>query len=142
MIRTRGWRILKAPSNEQFVTSDNPVVTAMPINGLLNPGWGFNKEGVLIFFPVRYDTCVVIGSMCDEMRTASIEDVRSINEVLIRSCHRFVYSHSYSEPIEQTVNQYAKSAIPGKTAFVLSKEKIPSAKNYLLNYRGHVGSTS
>ena len=39
------WRVLRPPDGLEFVTSDNPLITFVPLgNGKLHPGYGFRKK--------------------------------------------------------------------------------------------------
>ena len=49
---TRPWGVWRAPEACEFITSDNPLVTFLPVNGEFAPGHGFGVPGVVTAFPL------------------------------------------------------------------------------------------
>jgi hypothetical protein len=126
------WQIWRAPEGVEFVTSDNPLVTFIPLgNGELNPGHGLNKKDVIVAFPLAPCACLAMGAIGPESITLTEDRVGKINEAVIRLCDRYVYSKTFSEEIEDLVSSYAGSVRYGENAFLPLGLKVPTAKDFL-----------
>lgn len=58
---TRPWGVWRAPEACEFITSDNPLVTFLPVNGEFAPGHGFGVPGVVTAFPLAPSAALIIG---------------------------------------------------------------------------------
>jgi hypothetical protein len=115
----RPWQVLMAPAGTEFITSDNPVITFIKLKGdLWHPGHGFRKPGVVVAFPLAPDACLTIGTEGPEYEEVDAATVTRMNELVVRSCDRFVYSHTFSKEIEVMVNTISRTSVPGETAFI------------------------
>jgi hypothetical protein len=97
----RAWQVWEAPIHQQFITSDNPVITMLPVNGDFAPGFGFNAAGVLVAFPLNWKSCLIVGRNQNSFRTADSQEVERANEIQIRSMLYNVYSHRGITPPPQ-----------------------------------------
>src|SRR5438128_162191 len=76
----RPWQVWKAPDRQEFITSDNPVVTMFPINDDFAPGFGFNSPGVLVAVPLNSNGCLVFGgNPTGPFKEISVETLRRAN---------------------------------------------------------------
>jgi hypothetical protein len=113
------WQVLKAPAGAEFVTSDNPVVTFLRLReDLWHPGHGFRKPGVVIAFPLAPTACLTVGVEGPEFQEVDAATVTRMNEIVVRCCDRFVYSKTFSNGIQEMVNAFARTSVPGETAFI------------------------
>lgn len=128
------WQLWIAPAGIEFITSDNPVVSFVPLaNGELHPGHGFAKPETVIAFPLAPDTCLVMGipGPNEVIRVKKDnQSVNKLNEVLIMLCDRYVYSKTRSEEIRKAVDQFAGSARYGVSAFVRVGNERPSVRDF------------
>jgi Protein of unknown function (DUF4238) len=120
----KSWQVWHAPENTEFVTSDNPVVTFRRFftesGEFWNPGYGFGTKNVLIAFPLAPPACLVMTDTPFRGSRARVnaDIVQRVNEMLIRSCDRFVYSLTPSVKIAETVDHFGGTSIPGLNAFI------------------------
>jgi hypothetical protein len=132
LLKKRPWRILRPPGGVEFVTSDNPLVTFVPLgNGLLHPGYGFGREDADAAFPLAPNACLLMGKAWGVPSSLDKPAVGALNDVLINICDRYVYSKTLSREIQQRVDQYGGSARYGVNAFVPLGIKIPLARQFL-----------
>jgi hypothetical protein len=130
MLLQKPWQIWRAHAGVEFVTSDNPVVTFVPLrNGEWHPGYGFGRPDVMAAFPLAPCACLVIGSSGPESITADAGQVAKVNEIVIRLCDRFVYSKTFSMEVRRHVDAYGGTTRYGETAFLLLMR--PTAKEFL-----------
>jgi hypothetical protein len=127
----RPWQVWEAPAHQQFVTSDNPVVTMLPINGDFAPGFGFNAEHLLVAFPLNWRSCLIVGRNQKSFRTADSHEVERANEIQIRCMLRNVYSHTKSAVVEGAVNEYGASSKFGENAFIVPGDRLPAIKELI-----------
>jgi len=128
---------MACPDGVEFVTSDNPLVTFMPYgNGLLNPGHGFRKDGVVAAFPLAPNACLAMGVPGSESVVLDTEAVTRVNEVVVQLCDRFVYSKTFSEDIHNLVDELGGNKKYGESAFVPLGIVVPTVKNFLRQYLG------
>jgi hypothetical protein len=132
----RRMRILKAPPGKQFVTSDNPLVTFMPLeHGPFLPGEGFHKPTTMMVFPIAPNACLFFGGDDPTVRHyVDAEMVDKINEILIASAHHFVFTQTEDAEI-QAMSQHIGTRIFGKTAFVPSGP-LPTPRDFLIDKLG------
>src|SRR5216684_2647130 len=115
----RPWQVWKAPTGTEFVTSDNPVVTFLKLTEeAWHPGHGFRKPGVVIAFPLAPTACLTIGIEGRYFREVDQAMVMRMNEMTVRCCDRFIYSKTFDKSIEEMVNSFARTSVPGVNAFV------------------------
>lgn len=128
------WQLWIAPAGMEFITSDNPVVSFVPLsNGEFHPGHGFAKPETVIAFPLAPDTCLVMGipGQNSIMRVnVDAQTANKLNEVLILLCDYYVYSNTRSDDIKELVDKCAGAARYGKNAFVRIGEERPSVKDF------------
>ncbi len=59
---SKPWQVWEAPSGAEFVTSDNPLVTFLPITPKVwHPGHGFREPNVVVAFPLAPTGCLTMG---------------------------------------------------------------------------------
>lgn len=115
----KAWQVWEAPSGSEFVTSDNPVVTFIRLaEDLWHPGHGYRKPNVAVAFPLAPTACLTVGITGPDSLKVDAAKVTRVNEIVIRSCDRFVYSKTRSQEIVQMVNNCAGTSVPGENAFV------------------------
>jgi hypothetical protein len=115
----RPWQVLKAPAGTEFITSDNPVITFIKLKeDLWHPGHGFRKPGVVVAFPLAPSACLTIGIEGREYEDVDASTVMRMNDLVVRCCDRFVYSHTLSTEIEGMVKAVSRTSVPGETAFI------------------------
>jgi len=78
---------------------------------------GYRLVGVLGDSPLHEGTGVSPGGLPRRQRPATYDRVW-VNEMLIRSCDRFVYSLTPSLKIAKMVDNFGGTSIPGVNAFI------------------------
>ncbi len=137
LVKKRPWRIVRPPDGIEFVTSDNPVVSFVPLgNGLLHPGYGFGKEIADVAFPLAPDACLLMGTASNISTSLEKPAVDALNNVIIDICDRYVYSKTLSDEMRQRVDQFGGSARYGVNAFVPLGVKMPLAREFLRTHFG------
>ena len=120
----KSWQVWHSPDDTEFVTSDNPVVTFLrfptPQDEIWHPGYGLGTKNVVIAFPLAPTACLVMTDIPfrDSRAAVNAATIPRTNEMLIRSCDRFVYSRTESLEIAEMMDQFRASSIPGQTAFL------------------------
>jgi Protein of unknown function (DUF4238) len=132
----RPWQVWIAPAGNEFVTSDNPIVTFVRFGDLWSPGHGFNTPGVVVAFPLASTACLIVGTSGPEYETVDETAVRRINELVVASCDRFVYARTRSTEIERTVNNLAHTSVPGETAFIGKMLDASAMEKYMRDFLG------
>lgn len=100
---SRSWNLCKCKDNDEFITSDNPIMLmnintldVRPLsNGILNPF-------TVIFYPISPKLLLVSPEQVMEgndyfdggIYFLNTDDVRKINKKQFEQCYRHVYSHS------------------------------------------------
>lgn len=131
----RPWQVWKTAPGQEFITSDSPVVTLLPINDDFAPGFGFNAPGVLIAFPLNWNSCLVVGASGREtFRELDEQTLDQTNEMQIRCMFQNVYSHSRSDRIAAAVNTYGATCRFGENAFVVPGDFLPKLKEFMLKH--------
>lgn len=148
----RRWQIWEAPAEAEFVTSDNPVITFIPIGpNLWHPGYGFNTPNVVAAFPLAPTACLVVAS--DNMlgnpaalqiheigdqqhKIVDASTVSRINELVISCSDRFVYAKNCDANIEQAVNDIGHTTVPLVNAFL---HPFPGARQIEEHLRKTIG---
>jgi hypothetical protein len=137
LLKKRPWRTVRPPDGMEFVTSDNPVVSFVPLgNGLLHPGYGFGKEIADVAFPLAPDACLLMGTAWNVPTSLEKPAVDALNQAPIDICDRYVYSKTLSDEIRQRVDQYGGSSRYGVNAFRLLGVKVPLAREFLRTHFG------
>jgi hypothetical protein len=132
LLKKEPWRILRPPLGLQFVTTDNPLITFVPLgNGLLHPGYGFGKEIADAAFPLAPDACLLMGKAWNVARTLEGEMLAHLNEAFISICDKYVYSKTMSDEVNEMVQKYAGTCRYGESAFMPIGLKLPSARAFL-----------
>src|SRR5258708_40236939 len=73
LLLQKPWRLWRAQPEAEFVTSDNPVISFVPVgNGELSPGYGFRFPGVVVAFPLSPGACLVMGDVGPELHRLDI----------------------------------------------------------------------
>lgn len=135
LLLQKPWRLWRAQPESEFVTSDNPVISFVPVgNGELSPGYGFRFPGVVIGFPLCPDACLAMGDVGPELYRLDISGMTKINEIMVRSCDRYVYSKTHSDQIDQMVNEYGGTARYGVTTHIPLGMKLPKVKDFIRRY--------
>ena len=134
VVLKKPWQLWYAPEGMEFVTSDNPFVSFIPLgNGRLNSGHGFRKPETLAAFPVAPHVCLGMGVTGPESVTIEAAFVSEINRTIIELCERYVYSKTRSEEIRQLVDQCANTRRYGVNAFLPLGINVPTAKDFVLH---------
>jgi len=116
---SKPWQVWQAPSGAEFVTSDNPLVTFLPITEeVWHPGHGFHRPGVVVAFPLAPTACLMMGIVGKEFKSVSEATVMRLNDIVIRASDRFVYAKTPDEKIAKMVEEVGGTSVPGKNAFV------------------------
>jgi hypothetical protein len=132
LLKKEPWRILRPPDGEQFVTTDNPLITFVPIgNGLLHAGYGFRKEEAVAAFPLAPEACLVMGNAWSVPTTLDTGSLTSLNQALITICDRYTYSKTLSEQIQETVQKCAGICRYGVNALMPAGLNMPTAQQFL-----------
>jgi hypothetical protein len=131
------WQLWTAPDETEFIASDSPLVTVMPINGLFAPGYGFDKPGVLVFFPLRPSDCLVMGEHPGYPRRGiSPELVDKVNRSLAWSATRYIYARSHSAELETMIRENGFQLKPGVNSFLLPGDWRPILREFLRHKLG------
>lgn len=137
LLKKRPWRVLRPPDGTEFVTSDNPVVSFVPLgNGVLHPGYGFGQDRADILFPLAPDACLLMGRAWNVPTHLDKGAVDAVNNVIIDICDRYVYSRTFSNEIRPRVDQFGGSSRYGENAFRLLGVKVPLAREFLRTHFG------
>jgi hypothetical protein len=137
LLKKRPWRILRPPEGVEFVTSDNPLVTFVPLgNGVLHPGYGFRRTDADAAFPLAPNACLLMGSAWNVPTSLDKTAVDSLNDALISVSDRYVYSKTLSHEVQERVERYSGTIRYGVNAFMPLGVKIPLARQFL---RAHFG---
>jgi Protein of unknown function (DUF4238) len=120
------------PDDIEFVTSDNPLVTFIPLlHGPFAPGYGFKVPGVVAAFPLSSNACLMMDLEARAQSRVDVETVRKLSGVIVQLCDRYVYSKTYSGKLQCVVAEQAGTARYGGTAFTQAGLKMPSVKEFM-----------
>ena len=137
LLKKAPWRILRPPDGTEFITSDNPLVTFVPLqHGVLHPGYGFRKEEADAAFPLAPDACLLMGHAWNVSTTLNQHDLDMLNDALISIADRYAYSRTLSTDIRDSVDKFAGSSRYGVNAFVPLGLKVPPARQFLRTHFG------
>lgn len=71
------WEVWQAPEGLEFITSDNPLVSAVPLShGKFHPGYGFGKQEIIALFPLAPTACLAAGAFTSGTSLISAVDYR------------------------------------------------------------------
>jgi Protein of unknown function (DUF4238) len=133
VILQKPWQLWNAPQGIEFVTSDNPFISFVPMaNGRLNSGHGLRKTETIGVFPLAPHVCLAMGVKGPDSVTIQSGLATNINNTVIELCERYVYSKSRSEEIRKVVDQLANSRQYGVNAFLPLGLNVPTAKDFVL----------
>jgi hypothetical protein len=137
LLKKRPWRILRPPDGIEFVTSDNPLVTFVPLgNGVLHPGYGFRRTDADAAFPLAPDACLLMGNAWDVPTSLDKAATENLNDALISVSDWYVYSKTLSRETQERVDQYGGTSVYGVNAFMPLGIKIPLARQFLRTHFG------
>ncbi len=120
----KSWQVWHAPEGCEFVTSDCPIVTFVRFptqhEEIWHPGYGFGTKNVVIAFPLAPTACLVMTDtpFRDSRAKVDADTVGRVNQMVISSCDRFVYSLTPSQKIAEMVDHFGATSIPGVNAFI------------------------
>jgi hypothetical protein len=125
LLQKKHWQIWHAPAGAEFITSDNPLCTFLPINNEFAPGFGFAKPGVLAALPLNPAACLIMGTLDPaEHRTVDATVVRQVNEIVAAGMTRYAYSEGKSDEIEYLVRKFGSTLVFGENAFLVPKNEL------------------
>ncbi len=112
------WQVWLAPCGSEFVTCDSPVMTLRFDNwGRYYVGDGFGRDGVVALLPISPKACLFAGLQGYPTRLIDQHDVAEINNVVISSAARFVYSKTRNDNVDTVVQGRGGSIRYGVDAF-------------------------
>jgi hypothetical protein len=127
------WEIWQAPEGLEFITSDNPLVSAVMLrHGKFHPGYGFRKREIIALFPLAPAACLAAGEFVAGTkgvvgyRSVKASIVTEINEAMLSISDRYVYSKTLSEEVRQAVDLYGGTIRYGVNALMPVDVKMPS----------------
>jgi hypothetical protein len=125
----KNWQVWAAPDGIEFVTSDNPLVTMLPIKDVFAPGFGFNFPQVLCAFPLNPNRCLVAGKDTDQsFAHVDGRTVELVNEIQIRCMFQNTYSKTKREQTQKTINELGGTTRFGENAFLMPGDFLPTMK--------------
>jgi hypothetical protein len=132
LLKKKPWRVVRPPEGTEFVTSDNPLVTFVPLgNGVLHPGYGLGREDAVAAFPLAPDACLLMGHAWQVPSSFDSAAVSSVNDVVISISDRYVYSRSFSAEIKGMVDKFGGSCRYGVNAFMPLGLNMPLPRQFL-----------
>src|SRR2546427_850226 len=134
------WQVWKS-STAEFITSDNPMVTFVPITkDVWHPGYGLTYPGVVVLFPLAPEVCLTMGISGAYVISVDAERVNKVNQTVTSVCDRFVYSRTRSEEIKSLVDTYAGTIKYGVNALMPVGLRMPSLREFIREKLGIRGS--
>lgn len=124
------WHVWFAPESVEFITCDNPLVSALPINQKFAPGFGFARQDVFVFFPVNPRACLVMRQAPAQSRRVAPGIVEAVNEVLVYSITKNAYSRTRSQRVAENVAEFGGKLRFGENAFVIPDMQL-SVRSFL-----------
>jgi hypothetical protein len=132
LLRKEPWQVLRPPDGFEFVTSDNPLITFVPLpHGKLHPGYGFRRREAAAAFPLAPTACLLMGDAWTTSRNLGADNLRELNETFISLSDVYVYSKTYSAQVEQATQAYGGSFRYGVNAFIPVGLKVPTARQFI-----------
>jgi Protein of unknown function (DUF4238) len=127
------WEVWQAVEGEEFITSDNPLVSAVLLpHGKFHPGYGFGKKEIIALFPLSPTACLAAGAFARGTkgivgyRTVTSAMVNEINEAVISISDRYVYSKTLSDAVQKNVDLFGGSIRYGINALMPVGIQLPS----------------
>jgi hypothetical protein len=137
LLNKRPWRVLRPAEGTEFVTSDNPLVTFVPLkHGVLHPGYGFRREDADAAFPLAPDACLLMGHAWNVPTSLDKAATDNLNDALICVSDRYVYLRRLSREIQERVDKYGGTSRYGVNAFMPLGIKVPLARQHLRTHFG------
>jgi hypothetical protein len=122
---TLAFKLLKAPGEACFLTSDNPVVVLNQFCASAEPHRnfaGFSKSGFQLLLPISPNLCLIfydakiykLGSPRHRLIRISKNDVELVNALQIQSAENFLYFHepALEKDVQNLVSLYTKLRVP------------------------------
>ena len=130
LLKKTPWRVLRPPQGKEFITTDNPLVTFLPLqNGKLHPGYGFNFKGSVSVFALAPDACLSMGGW-QVPNTLSETTLSELHETVIKICDRYVYSKTRADSVQTLVANHAGEFRYGVNALIPTGG-LPDARQFL-----------
>jgi len=127
------WEVWQAPEGLEFITSDNPLVSAVLLpHGKFHPGHGFGKQEIIALFPLAPIACLAAGAFTSGTngvvgyRSVTASTVTEVNEAILSISDRYVYSKTRSDDVQKTVDLYGGTFRYGVNALMPVGIKLPS----------------
>jgi len=127
------WEVWQAVEGVEFITSDNPLVSAVLLpHGKFHPGYGFRKKEIIALFPLAPTACLAAGAFATGTkgivgyRTVTAAMVNEINEAVISISDRYVYSKVLSDTVQKNVDMFGGSIRYGINALMPVGIQLPS----------------
>ena len=131
LLQKESWRVIRTAGDAEFVTTDNPLITFLPLgSGMLHPGYGFRRQEIVAVFPLAPGACLAMGNAWPVSRTLDARTLSHLNEALIATSDRYVYSKTRSVEVQEAVQKYGGNVKYGENAFIAGG-KIPTARQAL-----------
>jgi hypothetical protein len=131
LLKKTPWRVLRPPQGGEFITSDNPLVTFIPLpNGKLHPGYGFNVKGSVSVFALAPDACLSMGPWAVP-NTLSEITLSELHEVVISIYDRYAYSKTNADAVQTLVANHAGEFRHGINALMSYGVKLPDARQII-----------
>ena len=130
------WQVWVSSGTAEFVTSDTPVSTASFKGSGLVPGVGFGVPGVLVFFPLSPNACLVMGNSGRDYQPVRLEVIDSVNRNTIMFARMHVFGRSRSLKIDDEVQRYVSSLKFGENAFVVAGDYLAQFKQIIASQFG------
>lgn len=130
LLKKTPWRVLRPPQGKEFITTDNPLVTFLPLqSGKLHPGYGFNFQGSVSVFALAPDACLSMGEWAVP-NTLSETTLSELHETVISICDRYVYSRTRADSVQTLVANHAGEVRYGVNALIPTGG-LPDARQFL-----------
>lgn len=127
------WEVWQAPEGLEFITSDNPLVSAVLLpHGKFHPGYGFGKQEIIALFPLAPTACLAAGAFTSGTkgivgyRSVKASTVTEVNEAVLSISDRYVYSKTRSDDVQKAVDLYGGTFRYGVNALMPVGIKLPS----------------
>lgn len=127
------WEVWQTTEGVEFVTSDNPLVSAVHLaHGKFHPGYGFGKQEIIALFPLAPTACLAAGAFTSGTkgvvgyRSVKASTVTEVNEAVLSISDRYVYSKTRSDEIQKAVDLYGGTFRYGVNALMPVGIKLPS----------------
>lgn len=137
LLKKAPWRILRPPAETEFITTDNPLITFVPLgNGILHPGYGFRKETAAAAFPLAPDACLLMGRAWQVHSQLDLQSLEGLTTALVSISDRFVYSKTFSRQVQDAVQKFGGSSRYGENAFMPLGVELPTPSQFLRKHFG------